>query len=599
LARHHVNSVRSWVAHAIVVALIAAPWVPPARADSIEYETKFVGATEEMLDALRDASQLVALADKQPTSQGALRRRAKADLDRLAAVLRSEGYYEAALQYQIDTEAKPETVTVTIEPGEIYTLAAISLVTLQGGSVPDIGDLVSSSYGLLRGTPATAAAVLAAEGLIAASYRHEGYPFAKVAEHHAVVDSATRMMEVTYVVDAGAKARFGETRIDGLTGLDRRYVADRIGWTEGEIYDQTQVDATRRTLVSSGLFGAVSIEPVGPVVDGAVPVRVKLTERLRHSLAVGAAYNTVEGISGTLSWEDRNIFGHAEDLMVTGRAGTTTDGLVAKFRRPDILGYNVDLLSDITVEQLMDPAFDSVHELGSVGFEQHFEPKLIGDISLQAEHARLNEKTDFRVYTLVGLPVSLRWDGTDDLLNPTGGERAGGILTPYLRALGGNDSFTQAKFDGSLYRRLTDSDRYILALEGTIGTTIGSNLDDIPKDHRFYTGGGGSVRGFGFQKGGPLDQFFNPIGGRSVLETSAELRVKLTDTIGLVPFLDAGSDYETVLPRLDAKPAVGAGLGLRYYTPIGPVRLDIATPLDPHREGDSPVQIYVSLGQAF
>jgi translocation and assembly module TamA len=586
-------------AAARALALVLCAWAPPVLAGSIDYETKFAGAPDAVLDPLRDASQLVALEDKKPPSQAALHRRAEADLDRLAAALRSEGYYDAALHYEIDTEAKPETVTVTVEPGEAYSLAEIRLTALQGGAAPDIGGLDPASFGLSRGAPAAAAPVLAAEGRIASAYRRKGYPFARIAEHHAVVDSATRTMDVTYVVDAGAKAQFGATQIEGLVGLDRLYVAYRIGWAEGQPYDQALVEATRRTLVSTGLFGAVSIEPAGPVVDGAVPMRVKITERLRHSLAAGGSYNTVEGISGNLSWEDRNIFGHAEDFSVTGRAGTTTDGLVAKFRLPDLLGYNRDFISNVTVEKLIDPAFDSLHELGSVGFEQHFEPKLVGDFSLEAEHGRVDEKTDFRVYTLVGVPISLRWDGTDDLLNPTGGARAGGLVTPYLRALGGNDSFTQAKFDGSLYRRLTDSDTYIVAIEGTLGTTFGGNLDDIPKDHRFYTGGGGSVRGFGFQKGGPEDQFFNPTGGRSLLETSVELRTKLTETIGIVPFLDAGSDYETVLPRLDAKPALGAGIGLRYYTPIGPVRLDVATPLDPHREGDSLVQIYVSLGQAF
>jgi translocation and assembly module TamA len=585
---------------ALMLALLAVGWSRPVLADGIEYETKFTGAPDDLGDPLNDASQLVALEDKHPKSQASLRRRAEADLDRLAKVLHASGYYDAVLHFEIDEKASPETVTVAVEPGEIYTFAAIKLTTAAGGAVPDVGGLDPPSLGLARGAPAASGPVLAAEGRIAAAFQHKGHPFAKVVEHHAVVDTATRTMDVAYVIDAGSSARFGETRIEGLKELDRSYVVYRIGWGEGAVYDQAQIDATRRTLVSTGLFGAVSIGPAGPVApDGTVPILVKLTERLSHSLAAGASYNTTEGLSGNLSWEDRNIFGHAEDFTVTGRAGTTTDGLVAKFKIPDAFDYNRDFISNATVEKLIDPAFGSTHELVSVGMEQHFDPKLIGDFSLEAEHGRVDEKTDFRVYTLVGLPVTLRWDGTDDLLNPTGGQRAGGSVTTYLRALGSNDSFTQSKFDASLYRRLTDSDTYIFALEGTLGTTFGSNLDDIPKDHRFFTGGGGSVRGFGFQKGGPEDQFFNPIGGRSLLETSVELRTKITDTIGLVPFLDAGSDYETVLPRLDAKPAVGAGLGLRYYTPIGPVRLDVATPLDPHREGDSLVQIYVSLGQAF
>jgi translocation and assembly module TamA len=594
------------------LALAIFLWGQAARADDddkplaeIEYETRFVGAdgkdlADDIEDQMKEASQLVALEDKNPASPTALRRRVEADLDRLSAVMRANGFYDAALKYDIDDTKSPEQVTITVVPGQVYTLGEVKLVTPEGGSVPDIGGFDPAASGLVPGLPATAVPVVAAEGRIVADYKHHGYPFARMADRHVVVDTATHVMAVTYVVDPGVKARFGATSIEGLDWLEPGYVERRILWKQGDGYDQALVDEMRRSLVSSGLFGVVEIGPAGPVApDGTVPIKVKTTERPLHSVGIGASYNTTEGIAGNLSWEDRNIFGHAEDLSITGRGGTTTDGLVTKFRIPDALAYRFDFISNVTIEKLIDPAFDSTHELAAIGLEDHFTQHLVGDFSLEAEHGRLNEKVDYRVYTLVGVPLSLRWDGSNDLLNPTEGERLGGSLTPYLRALGSNENFTQAKIDGSLYRRLGKNDTYILALEGTLGTTAGASLDAIPKDHRFYTGGGGSVRGFGFQKGGPLDQFFNPIGGRSMAETSLELRTRISENIGLVPFLDAGSDYETVLPKFNAKPYVGAGIGLRYYTAIGPVRFDIATPLDPHRKGDSPIQVYVSLGQAF
>jgi translocation and assembly module TamA len=592
----------------LVLGLVIAAWGQAACAEDqpeIDYETHFTGTddqplSDDLADQLKDASQLVAMEDKSPASATALRRRVEADLDRLGAVMRSAGFYDAALRYDIDATQSPEIVTITVAPGQVYTVGEIKLETPQGGAVPDIGGFDPAASGLVHGLPATATPVVAAEGRIIGNYKHHGYPFAKMADRHVVVDTATHVMDVTYVVDAGAPARFGATRIEGPTWLHPRYIEYRIGWKQGAVYDQNLVDETRRGLVSSGLFGVVEIQPDGTVApDGTVPMKIKVTERPLHSIGVGASYSTSEGISANLSWEDRNIFGHAEDLTISGRGGTQTDGLVTKFRIPDALGYNLDFLSNITIEKLQDPAFDSIHELGQIGLEEHFEPKLIGDFSLEAEHGRVNEKIDYRVYTLVGVPVSLRWDGSNDLLNPTDGERAGILVTPYLRALGSNESFVQTKIDGSMYRRLGKNDDYILALEGTLGSTEGASLGAIPKDHRFFTGGGGSVRGFGFQKAGPLDQFFNPIGGQSMLETSLELRTKITSTIGLVPFLDAGSDYGTALPRLDAKPYLGAGIGLRYFTAIGPVRLDVATPLNPHSKGDSPIQVYVSLGQAF
>lgn len=582
------------------LAAFAALFAPAARAD-IEYETEFTGAPEDLESDLKDAAQLVALEDKHPPTEGVLRRRADGDLDRVKSVLHSAGYYDAEASFDIDMTADPVKVTVKIEPGERYTLAKAQ-VTLQDGSPPpEIDGASLKDLGLTIGSPATAGPVIDAEGRLVAAYGRHGWPFARVADRQVIVNSATKTMEVTYILDPGGLARFGSTKIAGLDWLDQHYVERRIGWTEGDLYDQKAVDTTRQTLVTSGLFGSVTVAPDSKAVDpdGTVPMGVGLAERPLHSLGVGAAYDTTTGLSGTLSWEDRNIFGEAEDLNVTGQGGTTQDFLIANFRRPDFFADKLDLISNVTLQSVTDPAYDSVEQLARLGVEFHFDPTFVGDASIQAEHARLNEKVDYRVYTLVGLPLALREDATDDLLNPTKGYRAGLKLTPYLRALGSNENFVQAQLTASTYQKLSDDDTYILALSGIVGSTAGASLDAIPKDHRFFVGGGGSVRGFGFQKGGPVDQFFNPVGGLSTFVTSVELRAKVTDTIGIVPFLDGGSDYSTVLPRLQDKFYMGAGIGLRYFTAIGPIRFDIATPLNPHSQGDSPVQIYVSLGQAF
>jgi translocation and assembly module TamA len=584
---------------ALIVALGIVATVPDAYAD-VRYETKFSGVEGDLRDQLRAASQLEALEDKHPPTEAALQRRALSDLDRLNEVLHAAGYYDANLSYAVDQTKDPRTVTVTVDPGALYTLAKVMIETPDGGTPPERERVLTASFGLGIGGPATAEQIIDAEPQIAGAYTHRGWPFAKVTNRRVVVDTATKAMDVTYVLDVGPQASFGPVSIDGLSRLDRSYVERRIAWTQGFPYDQGQVESTRQTLVTSGLFASVVIEPAGEVgPDGEVPMRLRVTERPLHSLGAGVSYNTSEGISATLSWEDRNLFGHAEDLTITGRGGTTTDGLVANFRRPDALGYNRDFLANVTVEDLRDPAFRSLHQIARVGFEDHLTTHLVGDVSLEAEHARVDEKVDFRVYTLVGIPISLRQDATDDLLNPTRGYRAGFETTAYLRALGSNETFVQTRVNGSLYRRLTTSDTYILAVESTLGTTEAASLAAIPKDHRFYAGGGGSVRGFGFQKAGPLDQFFDPIGGKSLFETSFELRTKVTSTIGLVPFFDVGTDYPTDLPKPGGTLFYGAGIGVRYFTPIGPVRLDVAVPINPHARGDSPIQIYVSLGQAF
>ena len=591
-------------ARLLLLCLLAALlWLPVARAaDGIEYETKITGVEDKALQSDLEAnSQLIKLQDtKKPATVAALARRAHDDIDRLIAVVEAAGYYEPHIDPAIDEQAKPVTVEVKITPGPRYTLAKVTVETQGGGAPPDIGGFDPAMVGLVIGGPAVSAPIVDADLKIPRLYQGRGYPFARMIDKHVVVDSATKTMTVTFIFDPGAKARFGPVRVEGLKDLDEDWVRRRIKWTEGATFDQAQVDATRQALVSSALFGTVKVQPGGPVgPDGRVPMEIEVIQRAPRSVTLGASYDTTEGIEANVGWEHRNLFGGAEDLKFLATGGTSDNALSTVLRVPDLWLPNQDFITSLTFDDQNVKAYSSIEQKGEVGFERHIDPTLTAGVALEAEHARVDEKVDYRTYVLVGTPLFLKKDGTDDLLNPTKGYRFAVETTPYLRGLGSNLTFLQSKLTGSWYDDLSRNGNYVLALQGTLGSTEGVALSALPKDHRFYAGGGGSVRGFGYQEAGPLDRFDNPIGGRSLAVVSAELRTKITDTIGLVPFLDAGSDYASELPDFKGRMALGAGIGLRYYTAIGPVRLDLATPLNPRSGIDSPIQIYVSLGQAF
>ena len=588
----------------LILILIMLPLVA-ARADDgagdIEYEVNFDGAEGQVLSDLKSASQLVALEDKAPATEIALRRRADADLARLKQVLNAEGYYDSAVTMTVEPakEAKHFTVTMHVEAGARYTLAEVKIVRPDGSPPPEIDRFLPAAFGLSLHQPADSAPVVNAEAKLIHAYAQRGWPFAKVVKRTVVVDTATKTMDVTYTLDVGPPGRFGPTTITGLTDLDPIYVKRRLKWQEGMPYDQGLIDDAKQTLVTSGLFGSVLIGPAGqPGAGGLVPIEVKLTERLPHSISVGGAYDTSLGIEANVTWEDRNMFGEAEDLKITALGGQSNSGLTATFTKPDTFFYQQDFVTTLTFENELQDAFRALQQEIQTGFLLHLTPTETAGYSFSAEHARIDEKTDFRVYTMLGLPLYLRRDETDDLLNPTRGWRAGLQLTPYL-GLEHAGTFVQTQVNGSVYRKIDDKGDNVLAAQLIVGASAGTSLAEIPKDHRLYAGGGGTIRGYAYQKAGPEDQYFNPEGGRSLLVGSFEWRHKITDSIQLVPFVDAGSDYETVAPRLDAKQYIGAGLGVRYFTPIGPIRFDIATPLNPHSEGDSPVQVYVSLGQAF
>ncbi len=572
-----------------------------ARA-AVTYDTKFVGVSDDLQDTLEQAAQLVTLSDKDPDSLSALHRRADSDIPRLQDAMHAAGYYDSKIAITIDPDKDPNSyiVTVKIDQGQIYTLGTVDILGPDGKQGPEAALTTPALIGLTIGGPALSAPIVAAEPKIVHQYAVHGFPYAKVLGRDIEIDVATKTMRATYHFDPGPRATFGGTAIAGLTTLDPLYVQRRQKWIEGAPYDQSKIDDTRQALVTTGLFGSVIVAPEGAVAsDGSVPVGINLIERPLHSISAGAAYDTSLGIEGNVSWEDRDLFGYAEDLTVTALGGQSDSSLTAKFTRPDAIWPDQDFVTSISAANQLQEAFRSVNETVQIGFQQHFTTALTGGYSIEAEHARINEITDSRTYTLVGLPFFLRDNETDDLLNPSRGWRAGLDFTPYFRALGSNLTYLQAQITASTYQKIDDKGRYILALEGIVGGSCCASLDEIPKDHRLYAGGGGTVRGFAFQRAGPLDQYNNAIGGRSLLVTTAELRTRITDTIGLVPFLDAGSDYATPLPKLDQKLYVGAGIGLRYYTAIGPVRFDVATPINPHPAGDSPIQVYVSLGQSF
>jgi translocation and assembly module TamA len=469
-------------------------------------------------------------------------------------------------------------------------------VAPDGSPPPLIDRYTPDAVGLKIGGPATAQPVLAAEQRIVRTLSEQGFPLARVADRRVVVDRATKTMDVTYTVDAGPLAAFGPVTILGARDVDADYIRRRIAWSEGNAFDVRFIERTRNDLVATGLFSTVRVGTAATVGrDGRVPVSIDVTERPFRSIGGGLSYDTSLGASSRVFWEHRNLFGNAERLRVLGEAGETRQGLTNTFRRPDIIDVNQDLVATALVENEELDAYNRRRALVSGGIEQKFSDVWTGGAALQAERTHIEESDGTFDYTLFGLPLYLRRDGSNNLLDPTEGSRQSIAVTPYY---GPELSFVSSRLQASAYRALDDGNRYVIAGFAAIGSVGGESLDSLPKDKRLYAGGGGSVRGYGFQMAGPLDSEGNPVGGRSSLELGIEMRIRVTETIGVVPFLEGGNVYDSTLPDLGEKLLYGTGLGLRYYTPIGPIRFDVGIPLDRRQEDDA-FQIYISIGQAF
>ncbi|HLI10667.1 MAG TPA: BamA/TamA family outer membrane protein [Alphaproteobacteria bacterium] len=570
------------------------------------YEPRITGlADKALIGDLEALSRLFTLRDKPPDTLAGLRQRAEDDLTRLLPAVQGAGYWAAGLAYTVDATKTPVVVTITVTPGPLYHLKSVSFTTPKGGKPPPLADNAPKAFGLEIGGPARTAPVLAAEGAIAAAYANEGRLYAKVVSRKVVIDRATDTMDVTYVIDAGPKVRFGPARIEGLSRTDPAYAERRIKWRRGAVYDAREVAKTNKALLDTGLFSTVRIDPAtAPNAAGEVPMTITLTERVRHSVGAGLDYDTSEGFGANAMWEYRNIFGAGESLGLSTELAQQRLAGLARFRKPDFLATDQDLVIEAELADEMPDPYEARRIRLFTGLDRHFTPELSGGVGLQGEKANVTQNALFDAvpahvqYALLGVPIFARRDTTDDLLNPTRGNRESVTVTPYTHLSGPDLNFVALQGKASGYQKLAADDRLVAAGFVTLGSILGESVEDLPADKRLYAGGGGSVRGYGYQRAGPLASNNLPIGGVSSLVLGAELRIKVTETIGVVPFFDAGNVYRTSLPDPGKGLFYGPGIGARYYTPIGPVRLDVAFPLH-KRPSDGSFQVYISIGQAF
>jgi len=590
---------------ATLVTFSAPPGLAQDLADrGVRYTVEFEGLGEagELNGLVRDSSTLLSKVDDPPPSRAALRRRVDDDLERFEAAARSLGYYDAVFVADIRPGAAasdPPVVVVAAEPGVAYTVAAVDIRKLDESS-PAIGiDLPQRRIGLEAGAQARSAEVIAAEAAVLRMLQERGHPLASSGDRTVLIDRDTKKMTVTLRFDLGPESRFGPVTVKGAETVDPGFVLRRLPWRFGETVDVRQIEAGRRNLAATGVFDTVGVQ-FGETVDaeGLIPVEVTVTERLPRSIGAGLSVSTAEGFGVNAFWTHRNLFGGAERLDLNARLGEVETGLTGDLRLPDVIVNDQDLVLSAGLVQETTEGYDSQKVNVGGHFERRMSDILSVDYGVTLERSLIEEDGVESRFTLVGLPVGASVDTSDDLLNPTRGSRSRVRFTPYLESLGSTISFYSMTARHSHYLALDRDRDFVLAGRAAVGSIIGASTSNVPADKRLYSGGSGSVRGYGLQMIGPLDASDDPVGGRSMVEVGAELRWRVYGDFGIVPFLDGGQVYDGETPDLSQELQWAAGLGFRYFTPIGPIRADIAVPLNP-RNSDDRFQLYFSLGQAF
>lgn len=574
----------------------------PEERNEVSYDLEIKGPLEgDLTSLLEQASQLERLKEKPPVSFAALERRVAKDVEAFDKVLRSEGYYAGTIDSRIERSETPVLVSVTVDPGPMFHLEAYRITFQSPGGQPDPAAIDPAAIGIKMGQPARTEAIVAAQRQALRQLATQGYPRAEIAEQQAVVDHATMTMSVELKIASGPAARFGELRFSGLEKVEEDYLRRLAQWPRGEVFDRSRLEALRRELSATGLFETVKLREAGQIdANGELPVTVEAKERVRRSIGAGVEYSSSEGAGTRFFWEHRNLFGRAERLRGDLIVAELRQEISGSFIKPNIWREDQDLRAEAAVRHEDSEAFEEQTIFGFIGLERKWRDNWTLGAGTSYEYSIIDDQEGEDTFALVGVPLTARYDSSNSLLDPTSGFRIGTALTPYVGVLEESTNFIRAEIDASTYYSVLENDRLVLAVRGKIGSIAGEETDDIPATKRFYAGGGGSVRGYEFRTLGPLDEDDDPLGGRSVLEFGFETRVKVTEEIGVVPFVEGGNVFDSEVPDFSEEIQWAAGLGFRYYTAIGPLRLDVAVPVNPRDDDvDDAFQFYISLGQAF
>jgi translocation and assembly module TamA len=571
-----------------------------AAPPGMPYQVAIEGVEDEALrELLNEVSETRRLIDRPPPSLTRLRRRAEDDRARLQRALRSEGYYDATIEIRIEADAEPVNVVFAVDPGPRYQLRDVAIE-----DTPPEADLPLPSLeelGIAPGTPALAQTILDAESTLVERARARGYALAEAGERRAVVDHDADAMDLTLRLNPGPLVRFGDIEVTGLEEVERDFVERRLPWQPGGLITTERLAEGQRALRESELFSTIRTR-LGQTPDaaGRLPVTVIVTERQHRSFEVGVRYRTDEGPGGNLAWEHRNFFGRGERVRAELDVSAIAGFLTGSFRKPDVWIRDLALLSSLELAFENPDAYESRSATTRVGLERRIREgmTLTGGLAFRAEQVEEANSGRQDEFGLVSLPVLFNWDRSDDRLDPTRGGRLWLQNEPFVDTFGNDLVFNKSRLEYAHYLQVLDEPRVVLAGRSAIGTLFGAARADVPANLRFYAGGGGSVRGFAFQEAGELDQENDPIGGRSLFEASGEVRVRVTETIGLVAFVDAGAAFTSRFPDFHDELRIGAGPGIRYFSPLGPLRVDVGFPVN-RRDSDDAYQLYVSIGQAF
>ncbi|MCC0029768.1 MAG: outer membrane protein assembly factor [Brucellaceae bacterium] len=578
-----------------------------------------VSGSAEVEDAVKSASELWRNREDAVGGSAGLLARAKGDYRRIMAALYNQGHYGGSISITLNgrqaAEIEPGTefqgrtlVAITVDPGPAFAFgeAAISNTAPPPLTRDDIVDDPASA-GFAPGLIAKAGAVRRAGELASDAWRQQGYPKATVAERNVAANHPSSLLNVRMHLDPGPHATYGPVDVEGNERMIAAFIARQAGLLPGQEYDPDDIERAIKRLNRLGVFTVVKVQEadeVGP--DGTLPFTVTVQEKPLRRIGAGVTFSTVDGAGAEAYWLHRNLFGRAESLKLTGSIGGIGETfaydefdyfLGATFRKPGFTHPDTDLTADVHARREFNDTYLETSVGASLGLERFVSDNLTLRGGFRLDYARFQDAFGVRHFLTSGIYGGLHYDNRDSKSEPTRGVYFDAELYPYYEWQFGNFA-ARFEAEGRTYYALDADKRYVLAGRLKLGTILGPSVAQTPPSQLFFAGGGGSVRGYAYNNIGVPGPAGTTIGGLSLVEGSGEIRARFTDTIGAAAFVDFAAVGSRAYPDFANAVKVGAGIGLRYYTALGPIRLDFAVPLN-RGPGDPSFGVYAGIGQSF
>ncbi|WP_317992528.1 autotransporter assembly complex protein TamA [Bartonella gliris] len=585
------------------------------------------GAPPEGVKIVKAVSSLVADKDKALSSSSGLLAKARSDYRAILSALYADGRYGGVISIKINgleaADLSPMTqlpaqsnIVITIDAGPRYVFSVAGIdkvapfVKYKTNKLHTIEEL-----GYKVGAVAKSETILKAERWALEGWRRQGYAKAKIINSEVIADHAARLIDAQIAVDPGREAYYGPLSVRNISKkprVDSAYIAWMTGLKLGQKYDSNALAKANERLARLDVFRAVNLREADAInPDGSLPLTLVVQERKPRRFGVGGSYSTLDGAGFESYWMHKNLFGHAEllkiETKISGVASHKKQSYNFKnfdylfggtFIKPGILTPDTDFRTELKVQQDVLDNYMTKAIRGKLGITHIFNSDLSGQVAVEVSNGYSRDVyLGSRNFTTIGLPSGLIYDSRDNKFNATKGLYGEAIVEPFYE-MRFSSFVTKMTVEGRSYWTLDEKDRFIFAARAKLGTIVGSDAAYVPSDTLFFAGGGGSVRGYAYRNIGIKTENNAVIGGRALVEGSAELRLSLNDKIGFVGFLDGGLVGEKAHFDFSQKIKWGAGIGSRYMTGLGPLRIDLAFPLK-REKGDPRVGFYVGIGQAF